>query len=104
MEKRMDDVRVHQRAKVLGAPVTLPYDHKLDQVSHFWNQLVEPRKMATPLKVYGMTYDAQNSDQQRPYLSKMNEVDKDMTVRDTIPFGLQAFMYVVECRTQETPP
>jgi hypothetical protein len=59
MEKLMAAVRVHQGAKVLGTPIiTLPYDHTLDQVFHLWNQSVKPRKMATPLKVYGMKYDA----------------------------------------------
>jgi hypothetical protein len=60
--------------------------------------------MVTPLKVYGMKYDAQKGDHQWSDLSTMNELDMDMTVRDTIPFGLQAFLYFVEGRTQERPP
>jgi hypothetical protein len=65
MEKLMADVRVRQGAKVLGTPIiTLPCDHTLDQVFHLWNQRVKPRKMVTPLKVYGMKYDAQKGDQQ----------------------------------------
>jgi hypothetical protein len=60
--------------------------------------------MATPLKVYGMKYDAQKGDQQWSYLSTMNELDIEMTVRDTIPFGLQVVLYFVEGRMQERPP
>jgi hypothetical protein len=60
--------------------------------------------MATPLKVYGMKYDAQKGDQQWLDLSTMKKLDMEMTVRDTIPFGLQAFLYFVEGRTQERPP
>jgi hypothetical protein len=105
MEKLMNAVRVRQGAKVLGTPIlTLPYDHTLDQVFHLWNQQVNPRKMATPLKVYAIKYDAQKGDQQWSDLSTMNELDMEMTVRDTIPFGLQAFLYFVEGRTQERPP
>jgi hypothetical protein len=105
MEKLMAAVRVCQGAKVLGTPIlTLPYDHTLDQVFHLWNQRVKPRKMATPLRVYGMKYDAQKGDQQWSDFSTMNELDTKMTVRDTIPFGLQAFLYVVEGRTEERPP
>jgi hypothetical protein len=105
MEKLMVAVRVRQGAKVLGTPIiTLPYDHTLDQVFHLWNQRVKPRRMATPLKVYGMKYDAQKGDQQWSDLSTMNELDMEMTVRDTIPFRLQAFLYFVEGRTQERPP
>jgi hypothetical protein len=105
MEKLMAAVRVHQGAKVLRTPIlTLPYDHTLDQVFHLWNQQVTPRKMATPLKVYGIKYDAQENDQQWSDLSKMNELDMEMTVRDTIPFGLQAVLYFVEGSMQERPP
>jgi hypothetical protein len=101
----MATVRVRQGAKVLGTHIlTLPYDHTLDQVFHLWNQRVKPRKMVTPLNVYGMKYDAQKGDQQLSDLSTMNELDMEMTVRDTIPFGLQAFLYFVEGRTQEIPP
>jgi hypothetical protein len=60
--------------------------------------------MVNPLKVYGMKYDAQKGDQQWSDLSTMNELDMEMTVRDTIPFGLQAFLYFAEGRTQERPP
>jgi hypothetical protein len=93
MEKLIAAARVRQGAKVLGTPIImLPYDHTLDQVFHLWNQRVKPRKMVTPLKVYGMKYDAQKGDQQLSDLSTMNELDMEMemTVRDTIPFGLQA--------------
>jgi hypothetical protein len=40
-----------------------------------------------------MKYDAQKGDQQWSDLSTMNELDMDMTVPDTIPVGLQAFLY-----------
>jgi hypothetical protein len=105
MENLMAAVRICQGAKVLGTPIiTLPYEHTLDQVFHLWNQRVKPRKMATPLKVYGMKYDAQKGDQQWSDFPTMNELYMEMTVRDTIPFGLQAFLYFVEGRTQERPP
>jgi hypothetical protein len=101
----MAAVCVHQGAKVLGTPIlTLPYDHTLDQVFHLWNQQVKPRNMVTPLKVYGMKYDAQQGDHHWSDLSTMIELDMEMTVRDTLPFGLQAFLYFVEGRTQERPP
>jgi hypothetical protein len=51
-----------------------------------------------------MKYDAQKGDQQWSDLSTMNELDMEMTVQYTIPFGLQAFLYFVEGRTQERPP
>jgi hypothetical protein len=104
MEKLMAAVRVRQGAKVLGTPILmLSYDHTLDQVFHLWNQRVKSRKMVTPLKVYGMKYDAQKGDQQWSDLSTMNELDMEITFQDTIPFGLQAFLYFVEGRTQERP-
>jgi hypothetical protein len=105
MDNLMTAVRVRQGAKVRGTPIiTLPYDHTMDEVFHLWNQRVKPMKMVTPLKVYGMKYDAQKGDQQSSDLSTMNELDMEMTVRDTIPFGLQVFLYFVECRKQERPP
>jgi hypothetical protein len=100
MEKVMADVRVRQGAKVIGTPILMiPYDHTLDQAFHLWSQRVKPRKMVTPLKVYGMKYDAQKCYQQWSYLSTMNELDMELTVRDTISFGFQAFLYFVEGRT-----
>jgi hypothetical protein len=105
MNKLIAAVRVRQGANVLGTPIsTLHYEHTLDQVFHLWNQRVKPRKMATPLKVYGMKFDSQRGDQQWSDLLTMNELDMEMTVRDTIPFGLQTFMYFVEGRMQERPP
>jgi hypothetical protein len=105
MYKLMVAVRVNQGANVLGTPIlTLPYDHTLNQVFHLWNQRVKLRKMATPLKVYGMKHDAQKGDQQWSDSSTMNELDMEMTVRDMIPFGIQAFLYFVEGRMQERPP
>jgi hypothetical protein len=105
MDNIMAAVRVRQGANDHGTHIiTLPYDHTLDQVFHMWNQRVKPRKMMTPLKVYGMKYDAQKGDQQWSDLSTMNELDMEMNVRDTIPFGLQAFLYFIEGRTQERPP
>jgi hypothetical protein len=105
MEKLIPAVLVLQGAEVLGTHIiTLPYDHTLDKFFHLWNQRVKPIKMATPLKVYGMKHDAQKGDQQWSDLSTMNELYMEMTVRDTIPFGLQAFLYFIEGRTQEIPP
>jgi hypothetical protein len=105
MEKLMASVRVRQGAKVHGTHIiTLPYDHTLDQVFHLWSQRVKPRKMATPFKLYGMKDNAQKGDQQWSDLSTMNELDMEMTIQDTIPFGLHAFLYFVEGRTQERPP
>jgi hypothetical protein len=90
----MATVRVRQEAKVLGTPIlTLPYEHTLDQVFHLWNQRVIPRKMVTPLKVYGIKYVVQKGDQQWSDLSTMKELDMEMTVRD-----------MIEGRTQERPP
>jgi hypothetical protein len=81
MENLMASVRVRQGANVLGTPIlTLSYDHTPDQVFHLWNQQVKRRKMATPLKVYGMEYDAQNGDQQWSDLSAMNELEMEMTI------------------------
>jgi hypothetical protein len=105
MEKLMATLRVRQGAKVLGTPIlTLLYDHTLDHFFHLWNQKVKPRKMATPLKVCGMKYDAQKGDQQWSDLLTMNELDMEMNVRDTIPFGIQAFLYFDGGVTQERPP